>query len=60
MPFSDFLQLVKTVKILYGREFAISLFQKNYRKYYNLNEIGIDAFPAFEDLPLQLRDPRVK
>ncbi len=60
MPFSEFLQLVKTVKILYGREFAISLFRKNYRKYYNLNEIGLDKFPDFEDLPLQLKDPRVK
>lgn len=39
MPFDEFLHLVRTIKILYGREVAQDLFQKNYRLYYNLNDM---------------------
>lgn len=52
MPFDEFLHLTRTIKILYGREQARDLFMKNYRKYYNLNEIFV--LPAeFEKTPLQ-------
>lgn len=53
MKFDEFLNLVKTVKILYGREHAHSLFIKNYKKFYNLNDIGLEDLPDFEDIPLQ-------
>ena len=52
MPFVEFLQLVKVVKMLYGREQAVDLFQKNYRKYYNLNEMFVASLD-YEDIPLQ-------
>lgn len=61
MSFDEFLNLVKTVKILYGREVAHSLFQKNYKQFYNLNDVsesGIDL--DFESLPLQIDSDMIK
>lgn len=52
MPFAEFLEFVKIIKMLYGKDQARDLFMKNYRKYYNLNEMFIlDA--EYEKVPLQ-------
>lgn len=36
MSFEEFLDLVKVIKMLYGRNIACEVFEKNYQKYYNL------------------------
>lgn len=51
MPFNEFLNLIKVLKQLYGRDYAQRVFEKNYRLFYNLNELGTEL--DFEDLPLQ-------
>lgn len=38
MSFVEFLKLVMVVKTLYGRGVACELFEKNYKKYYNLKD----------------------
>lgn len=54
MPFSEFLQLVQTIKVLYGREYARDLFMKNYKQYYNLNDFFCESrfSPDFLEKPL--------
>jgi hypothetical protein len=41
MTFLEFLQLVKVVRMLYGRDVAERFFTKNINKYYNLNSESI-------------------
>ena len=41
IPFDEFLQLVKVVKMLYGREPATKLLENNLHKYYNLDSASI-------------------
>lgn len=42
MNFLEFLQLVKVTKMLYGRDVAINLLEKNLHKYYNLDSEGLN------------------
>lgn len=37
MSFMEFLEFVKVVKMLYGRDFAEKLFTKNISSYYNIS-----------------------
>jgi hypothetical protein len=37
MNFREFLHLVSTIKMLYGRVYASKVFEKNIDKFYNLN-----------------------
>lgn len=41
MPFNEFLDLVKVLKMLYGSEIAKNFFTKNVNKYYNLDSESI-------------------
>lgn len=41
MPFDEFLKLVSTVKMLYGRSVAEKFFTTNIQQYYNLNSASI-------------------
>lgn len=41
MPFNEFLDLVKVMKMLYGREIAEKFFAKNIQLYYNLDSASI-------------------
>jgi hypothetical protein len=41
MKYSDFLDTVKVLKMLYGREIAEKFFTKNASMYYNLNSESI-------------------
>lgn len=43
MSFQEFLDLVKVVKMLYGREFAEVLFKNNIDLFYKLNYNEISA-----------------
>lgn len=43
MPFSEFLNLTKIIKMLYGREYACEFFQKNYKEFYDLNDMFMDS-----------------
>lgn len=37
MSFTEFLNFVKVVKMLYGRDVACNILEKNLHKYYNLD-----------------------
>lgn len=37
MSFMEFLELVKVIKMLYGRDLAEKVFTKNIGSYYNIN-----------------------
>lgn len=43
MPFIEFLQLTKTIKLLYGRDYACEFFEKNYKEFYDLNDMFMDS-----------------
>lgn len=43
MPFLEFLQLVKTLKMLFGREIAEKFFTKNINMYYDLNSESLTS-----------------
>lgn len=43
MPFNEFLNLTKTIKILYGRDYACEFFEKNYKEFYDLNDMFMDS-----------------
>lgn len=43
MPFLEFLQLTKTIKLLYGRDYACEFFEKNYKEFYDLNDMFMDS-----------------
>lgn len=41
MTFQEFLSLVKTIKMLYGRDLATKVFEKNLNSYYNLDSASL-------------------
>lgn len=44
MSFDEFLNFIKVVKMLYGRQVACEIFEKNYKKYYNLKNASLYNF----------------
>lgn len=42
MSFIEFLEFVKVVKMLYGRDIATNILEKNLHKYYNLDSESLN------------------
>lgn len=50
MSFLEFLQLVKVFKMIYGRDIAQNILEKNLHKYYNLNSESLQKLMRGEEL----------
>lgn len=42
MSFVEFLDFIKVIKMLYGRDVATNIFEKNLHKYYNLDSESLN------------------
>ena len=49
MSFNEFLNLVKVIKMLYGREISSKVLEKNLHKYYNLSSESLKKLMKGEE-----------